>query len=135
MDDENRNRFMLDTSIIIPIAIAGGVALLIICFLYCCRHFVQGKRIFRTSPRPLEGGGTDRSRTAAGRRPTVQRHNGDGLGGSDLLGALQGQFLPWTTREQGYYQRHGHYPPPSTQSRANYNSTQVIYIGTSPSTH
>lgn len=127
MDDENRNRFMLDTSIIIPIAIAGGIALLIVVSLYCCRHFVQNKRILRTVPRPLDGGmdqerdrGNVNVRRSAGQRGRV----------SDLA-AIQSQFLPWALERQGYYQRHGnsaqrdHYPPPSTHSRANYNSTQV----------
>ena len=124
MDDDNRNRFMLDTSIIIPIAIAGGVALLIIVFLYCFRHFVQSKRRFRTVrtvPIPSDGGiAQERDRTNVGRS----------AGQRGRVSDLERQFLPGALEGQGSYQRHGdsaqrhHYPPPSSH-RTNYNSTQV----------
>lgn len=122
MEDENRNPFVLNTSIIVPIAIAAGVAFIIIIFLYCCRHFVYNKRIL--------GGSHVRSTAAVpaepgGRRVVIQPR---GRGG--VTEAFRHQFIPWSTGA-GHYQRHTReqqvYPTP-THNRANYNSTQVISL-------
>lgn len=131
MDDhDHENRFMLDTSIVMPVAIAGGIALLIIAFVYCCRHYLHNKRLLRCSPRydgctTGGGGGTARDRMTSRHTRTSRV--------SDNLAALQTQFLPWIVREEGYYQRQGNggqrqqYPPSSSHTRANYHSTQVSY--------
>lgn len=39
-DDHERHRqLLLDTSILVPIAIAGGITFIIILFVYCCRRY------------------------------------------------------------------------------------------------
>lgn len=128
MDDDNRNRFVLDTSILVPVAIASGVALLIVIFLYCCRHYVQNKIRLTSVPRTL-GDTRARDRAVTERRASGQRqHRRDGMA------AIQNLFLPWS--EDEYYQRHmrgtthgpGHLYPPASSNRANYNSTQVTIM-------
>lgn len=129
MDDENGNLpFLLNTSIIVPIAIAGGVAFVIVILLYCCRHFLCHRRFF--------GNRVQSTGTRTGVYPTPTEQGGRRLGTqpqnrsrvSDNLAALQHQFLPWSARG-GYYQRNAReqpaVPPSSTHNRANYSSTQV----------
>lgn len=115
MDDENRNPFTLDSRIIVPIAIAGGVAFVIIVFLYCCRHFVYNKRLLGNRVR---SGGV---RPGAYSTPTRSGAGGSQLGGS-RVSAFQHQFMPWSVRG---YQRNASEQQSSTHNRANYNSTQV----------
>jgi hypothetical protein len=134
MDDENRNRFMLDTSIIVPVAIAGGVAFAIVVVLYCCRQCMFNKNILRRrlcpgEARPGVCSNPTQSRNTNRRAVTIQPRD-DHNRVSDNLAALRYQFMPWSAGE-GYYQRNGDDYPPSSSThranynRANYNSTQV----------
>lgn len=127
MDDEKSNSFILDTSIIAPLAIAAGVVFVIVVFLYCCRNFVYNKRYLGNRGRS--------ERVGSGRYPSPTQHSGGrriviqprGRGRvSENLAAFQHHFMPWSTHR--YYQRNGseqQIPPTSTHNRANYNSTQV----------
>lgn len=124
MDDNNTNRFIFDTRYIVPIAIAGGVVILIVAFVYCCRHFVYNKRFLNHQPRALGSGVGTGGHSDTGTGRIVERRT---LGGIDVAA-----ILPWSTRARDYNQRNrstarGQHYPPSTHNRANYNSTQVNY--------
>ena len=127
MDEDKNNSFILDTSIIVPLAIAAGVGFVIIVLLYCCRHFLYNKRFVgnrRRSDRPGLGGYPTPTQPGGGRRVVIQPYGRGRV--SDNLAAFQNQFMPWSRR--GYHQRNGseqQIPPFSAHNRANYNSTQV----------
>lgn len=83
--------FILDKVVIIPIAVAGGIALLIFLSLYCWqRCVVQGKRLFRPTSRPrvLENVHREDS-SGAGR---MVRTIGRGI--YDCLAAVESRLLP-----------------------------------------
>ncbi len=124
MDDERENKFLLDTSIVVPIAIAGAVAVLIVAFVYCCRQFAFSKRLLR-QPRHHDIS-AERNRTGVTHGQTTNTERGavvhqqrPGGGLSNLISTAMMGYLPrnGSTRTQ--------YPPSTHQSRANYNSTQV----------
>ena len=132
-DDDDRNRqIMLDTSIILPIAVAGGITLLIIIFVYCCRHYqssMLGSRDRGFCGRSYENSTTEvnqrRSngctRRLMGRRTTTSNGNAN----------LVPNYMPWSSG-RGYYQRNcvatNQQPHQQLQTdalpRTNYNSTQ-----------
>ena len=118
MDDGRENRFLLDTSIIVPVAIAGAVAVLIVAFVYCCRQFAFSKQHFNTHHHNITSERNDF--TTDSERGTIIHHQqrpGGAL--SDIFSTAMLGYIPGTrsTRNQ--------YPPPSHRNRANYNSTQV----------
>ena len=124
MDDGRENRFLLDTSIIVPIAIAGAVAVLIIAFVYCCRQFAFSKRLLSQSRHRDISGERNRPDMAYGHTTNPER--GAVIHEQTTGGGLSSIF---STAMMGYLPRNGsrrnHYPPPSHHSRTNYNSTQV----------
>lgn len=127
MDDERENRFLLDTSIIVPIAIAGGIAFLIVAFVYCCRHAFS-KRPFSQFRHQDSSRNIVRNRSEGAHhnfttdRERVIHDQGTGGGLSSII----------STAMTGYLPRHGRaghrYPPPSHHSRTNYSSTQVCML-------
>lgn len=132
-DDGNQSRFLLDTSIIVPIGIAAGVTLLIVAFVYCCRYFVYSKRVARAQTRTVTNNRptvyVPPSGVGAGRSVPVQPQGTRGVAAN--MAAIQ-QYLPWSHTAGGGYQRNGRdrgqpYPPPSSthHHRTNYNSTRV----------
>ena len=130
MDDDRNFPFQLDTSVLVPIAIAGGIALVVLVLAYCFRNFIYSKVLARNRVRADSGGsgrGGYPSASVPTRRVTIEPQRRRGV--SENLAALQHQFfMPWSTR--GFYQRdvdaHGQrLSPPSSHNRTNYHSTQV----------
>ena len=125
--------FMLDTSIVVPIAIAGAITIAVIFTLICCRRISSLLEFRRTGNRRTSSLDSNNepvyhnSTVNTGRRATGSSNTAGGAGG------VHHQVLPWIMG-QGYYQRNGNssavgqrqdYLPPTVPHRANYNSTQV----------
>lgn len=107
MDENDSTQFKLDTSILVPVAIAGGVALAIVVLVYCCRHLIFRKGLRNTTMTSvLERNRMDEDTRHVGRR-----------GGGSISEAIRHQFIPWSSRE--------HYLPATARGRPNYHSTQV----------
>ena len=138
-ENDNQSRFLLDTSIIVPIGIAAGVTLLVVAFVYCCRYFAHSKRVARAQMRTVSSNNNNNRPTVyvppsgvgPGRSVPVQPRGTRGVAAN--MAAIQ-QYLPWSHTAGGGYQRNsrGHdrgqlYPPPSSthHHRTNYNSTRV----------
>ena len=126
-DDHDRNRqIMLDTSIILPIAVAGGITLLIVAFIYCCRRYqstMSGNRDRGFLGRSYDSSIAEnpvRQTNIRGRRLGQQTDN-------NASGNYVQQCLPWSP-ERGYYQRNwvttGQQPQNSNIPSRNYSSTQ-----------
>ncbi len=131
MDDENNNRIRLDTSIIVPIAIAGGITLFIVLCVHCCRRYKSTIPRNRTTRSLLEGSfGNTIDENGMYRNNSRRQLNGNHNYSEDAtLG--QNHFMPWHIG-QGYYQRATNYStgrqqqqPSSESRRTNYSSRLV----------
>lgn len=115
MDDERHN-FLDYSSITVPLAIAGGIALLLLVFAYCFRLFRRG--VFCS----------DSERGVLRHAPTTQRSGEPRItihprnrSRRDVEGLIGHQFLPWSLQRGFNTNREQTLP----SNRANYNSTQV----------
>lgn len=130
MDDEggDRNSLMLDTSIILPIAVAGGITLVIIIFVYCCRRYQsmmgnRGRGLFGRSYETSTTEETGRQNNGCGRRVLGRRTS------SNANASRVHRCMPWNSGRD--YQRNwvatDEQTAPQVQSgvpyRTNYNST------------
>ena len=120
MDNDRENRFLLDTSIIVPIAIAGAVAVLIVAFVYCCRQFALSKLHRHNAIIERNSTAVSNSRMNNEREAVHQSRQGGGL--SSIISTAMTGYLPrnGSTRTQ--------YPHPSHINRTTYHSTQVSFF-------
>jgi len=122
MDDggDKHRELLLDTSILLPMAIAGGVTIVIIVFLYCCRRY---KSLLGYSSRSADSS----LDTSPAQQRNRQRSSQQRVGRSrNMAGYVQNHFLPWTTgtqnqRDVDYNQQ---FYTTTGFPRPNYHSTQ-----------
>ena len=126
--DERHRQLLFDTSILVPIAIAGGITFIIVVFVYCCRRyqsFVGNSRRGNYIGRSYENS----SEISRVQRRNSQRGNSQHLSRNrNVSDCVQNHCMPWT-RTRGNYPRSD--VDPSQQQfytaglpQANYHSTQ-----------
>ena len=130
MDDERNRAFVLDTSIILPIAIATSIAAVIIIFLYCCRRYqgYMNQNGLRDQYGRSFGNTIDENEVYrdSNRRSMMQQHRTQRNTSSPRF-----HFMPWPLIRHSYHHRHGNVVQntsnlmPQPHNTTNYNSTQV----------
>ncbi len=116
MDNDDRHReLLLDTSILVPVAIAGGVTFAIVLFIYCCRRY---RAILGGSRRDYLGRSLDSSSSTS----RVQQRNLRRTGQQGAARTRSNGFnecLPWT----------------GTRARCSVDPNQQFYVTGIPTTN